>query len=154
VKYFKIGQDRRIPYGVMLTHLDRISGYSDSKKGSFSSLDYVIVSTIDSSPINFYPDILDRQIIMIKGAVKDVFDLFLPVLEYKHCCLVDRDNDRCDVYYIPTLEVLDVQEGVAQCRHIFYSFEKKEIEIIASLVVIEAILRRKPIGVRIIPELS
>jgi len=151
VKYFKIGQDRRIPYGVMLTHLDRIDGYSDTKKGNFSSLDYVIVSTINLSPINFYPDILDRQIIMVKGAVKDIFDIFLPELEYKHCCLVDNNYERYDVYYIPLLDVFNIQEGIAQGRHLFYSIEMKEIEVLASLEVIEAILRRKPMGVRIIP---
>jgi len=149
MKYYKLGQDRRIPYGVLLTKLNSIGGYYESKSGNLSSLDKAIVSFVNSSPVNFYPDILDRQIFMIKDTVKEVFDLFLPELDYKHCCLLDNPNDRYDVYYIPILDVLDMREGEAQGRHIFRIADAKEIEVAASLDVVEAVLRRDPVGIRV-----
>lgn len=151
MKYFKIGQDRRIPYGVLLTNLNNIGGYYESKKGELTPLDDVIVSFVNSSPINFYPDILDRQIFMIKDSVKEVFDLFMPELEYKHCCLLDNPNDRYGIYYIPMLDVLDIKDGITQSRNIFRIADTKEIEVSVSLDVIEALLRRKPTGIRTSP---
>lgn len=151
MKYFKLRQDNRIPYGVLLTGINKIGGYFESKKGDLSALDRAIASYVNSSPVNFYPDILDRQIYMIRGVVKEVFDLFLPDLEYKHCCLLDNPNNRYDIYYIPVLDVLELQEGAAQGRHIFRIAQAKEIEVAVSLDVVEAVLRRSPTGIRISP---
>ena len=100
MRYFRLEQDKRIPYGVTLNKLADIGGYYESKGGDLSGLDRVIVSYVNSSPINFYPDILDRQIFMIKGAVKEVFDVFLPELEYKHCVFLDNPYDRYEEYFI------------------------------------------------------
>lgn len=151
MKYFKLGQDRRIPYSVLLTDLNKIGGYYESKGGNLSSLDRAFASFVNSSLINFYPDILDRQIYMIKDTVKEVFDLFLPELEYKHCCLLDNPNDRYDIYYIPVLEVMDMRQGAAEGKYIFRISDTKEIEVAASLEVVEAVLRRKPTGIKINP---
>ena len=149
MKFFKLSQDRRIPYAVMLDGVDNIAGYYDSKSGYLSDLPDQIISQVPHSPLNHYPDILDRQIFMIKGAVKEVFDLFLPGLEYKHCCLLDNTADHNEVYYIPILTVAEANEGQAQGNHIFRIANTKEIEFAASLAVIEAILRRKPEGVMV-----
>ena len=151
MKYFKLSQDKRIPYSVLLTNTTRIGGYNESKDGYLSDLDRVIASAVNSSPINFYPDILDRQLYMIKGAVKEVFDLFLPEIRYKHCVMIDKPEKRCERYYIPLLDVFDLSEGCAHGNHIFRmrNTEGAKIEIVASLEVVEAILRRKPEGVRV-----
>ena len=149
MKYYKLGQDQRIPYGVLLTNINAIDGYYESKNGNLSALERVIASYVNSSPVNFYPDILDRQIFMIKGAVKEVFDLFLSDIQYKHCILIDRPEKRHEQYYIPILDVCSVNEGSGQGKHIFRISDTKEIEVAASLEAIEAILRRKPTGVRI-----
>ena len=53
---------------------------------------------------------------MIKDTVKDAFDLFLPGLEYKYCIMLDSPQERYEQYFIPVLEVLDMQEGVARGR--------------------------------------
>jgi len=149
MRYFKLGQDRRIPHSVLLTNTNRIGGYEESKGGHLSDLDRVIASTVNSSPINFYPDILDRQLYMVKGAVKEVFDLFLPEIRYKHCVLLDKPEKKHERYYIPMLDVFEVNAGRARGLHIFRIKNTKEIEVAASLEVVEAILRRNPIGVRI-----
>jgi len=147
--YYKLGQDQRIPYSVLLTELSKIGGYFDSESGDLSTLDKVIVSVVSSSPINFYPDILDRQIFMIKGAVKEVFDMFLPELAYKHCVLLDKPEKRSEQYFIPVLDMFDMQGGLQRGKHIFRIADSKEKEVAASLEAVEAILRRAPEGVRI-----
>jgi len=149
MKYYKLEQDRRIPNSVLLADLSGAGGYYNSKGTDLSGLGRAIVSSVISSTRNFYPDILDRHIFMVKGAVKEVFDLFLPELDYKHCCLLDKPNDRYDMYYIPMLDVVDMQEGAAQGRHVFRIAKKNEIMFVASLEVVEAVLRRKPAGIRI-----
>jgi len=35
---------------------------------------------------------------MVKGAVKEVFDLFLSDLAYKHCCMLEMGTDQYDIY--------------------------------------------------------
>jgi len=151
MKYFKLGQDQRIPYSVLLTGLNKINGYFDAKDGNLSALDNAITSFVNSSPVNFYPDILDRQIFMIKDSVKEVFDLFLHELEYKHCVLLDNPEKRYTQYFIPVLYDLNIEDGVKQGRYIFRIANTKEIEVAASLEVVEAVLRRKPAGIRISP---
>ena len=76
--YFKLGQDRRRPYAVLMTGLGKIGGYHAAKAGDLDALQSPVAAFVDPSQFNFYPDILDRQIYMVKGAVKDVFDLFMP----------------------------------------------------------------------------
>jgi len=98
VKYFKLSQDRRIPYSVLIGDTSRIDGYYESKAGDLSGLPNVIVSYVNPSAANFFPDISDRQIYMVKGAVKEVFDLFLSDLAYKHCCMLEMGTDQYDIY--------------------------------------------------------
>jgi uncharacterized protein YqfB (UPF0267 family) len=94
-EYYKLGQDRRIPYAVVLNKLDRIGGYRESLKGDLSSLDKIIVSPVYSSQVNFYPDILDRQLFMIKDSVKDVFEItgFLNLMVEEEKFVVIRKTD-------------------------------------------------------------
>jgi hypothetical protein len=149
-RYFKLEQDKRIPYGVLLSKTNDIGGYHKAMGGDLAALDDVVVSFVrNSSSINFYPDILDRQLFMVKGSVKEVFDLFLPELEYKHCIVLDNPYDRYEQYFIPMLDVLDLEKGMAWDNHIFFIAEKKEAEAVVSLDVAEATLRRKPEVVRI-----
>ena len=152
MRYFKLGQDQRIPYAVLLTGINTIGGYFESKGGDLSKLDDVIVSFVHSSPVNFYPDILDRQLFMIKGAVKEVFDLFSPELEYKRCFMIDPYYNTCERYYIPILGVVDclsVRYDNRKDRHIFRIANAKETTVVAALDVIEALLRRNAEGIRI-----
>jgi len=149
MRYFKLEQDKRIPYSVVLTGLNRIGGYFESKGGDLSDLDRIIVSLINSSPVNFYPDILDRQLFIVKGSVKDVFDLFLPDLKYKRCLLLDRPLRKLTSYHIPILDVIEFEQGADEKRHLFRVPDRKESRVIASLDFVEVLLRRNPKGVRI-----
>ena len=151
VRYFKLGQDKRIPHGVLIQKTEGIGGYNEARKGDILLLDDIIFSMLDPSPLNFYPDILDRQILMIKGAVKEVFDLFLPGVTYKHCDMIDKENRRYEQYYIPALDILSTQEATEQGSHIFRRADVKDAHLIVSLEAIEAVLRRQPIGVSVEP---
>ena len=151
MKYFKLGQDRRIPYGALLPEPNGIAGYYEAKKGNLSALDDVISSFVNSSPVNYYPDILDRQLFMVKGVIKEVFDLFLPNMEYKRCLTMDDPLKRYEQYFIPGLEILDLHTGSAHKKHIFRLADTDGLEVAASLEAVEAMLRRKPTGVRISP---
>jgi len=148
MKYFKICQEKRGSYGILLKDLNSIGGYKESQKGDMSKLDNSMVLLIDPGSADFYADILDRQLFMIKNAVKEVFDLFLPELEYKHCCLIDSASEKYEQYHIPVLEVLDTQTASTENKHIFRLIDTKETAVMASLEVVEALLRRNPVGVR------
>ena len=147
MEYFKIGQDRRLPYSVM-PEMSGAGGFKESKSGDISQLDDITVLQTDSGQENFYPDILDRQIFMIKGVVKDVFEMFLPGMTYKHCYL--NEENKCEQYIIPELDILDIQTGVDEGLYIFRRADTKDIEVIISLEAAEAVLRRKPAGIRIV----
>ena len=150
MRYFKLGQDTRMPNGVLLTDINSIHGYFEYRKCNAFALESFFVSIVHSSPVNYYPDILDRQIFMVKGAVKDVMNVLVPDMEYKHCCLVDDANDVFERYHVPMLPTMDVQEGVADALPIFRVADESKLDVLASLEFVEALLRRKPKGCRMV----
>lgn len=166
--YFRLMQEDRIPYGVLLTQLDQIGGYRAAVTGSLRELDRVIVSTVNPSKLNFYPDVLDRQLFLIKGDVKKVFDLFLREVEYKFCCLLDDETAQHEYYYIPLLDLVPclsekstsnptgskvskvvLEEQLIKGKHIFRVSNTKDTVVVVSLAAAEALLRKKPIGIRL-----
>ena len=151
MKYFKLSQDKRIPHGVNPTELHRMAGYHKFRSGDLSGLDDTITLTVTSNQVNYYPDILDQQLFMVRGAVKQVFDLFLPGNQYQTCFLLDHDFDRFEYYHIPVLEIIDIPEGITRNQPIFRIAGAEEIAVAASIEVVEAVLRRRPSGVRISP---
>jgi len=147
VRYFKLRQDERLPNSVRLT-----GDYHEARNGDLSNVDSVIVSLVNSSPLNFYPDIISGQLFMVKGAVKQVFDMFLPKMQYKHCVMIDEPENKYEQYYIPVLDVFDVSEvskAVASGRQIFRVISPRERAVVASLAAVEAVLRRSPAGIKI-----
>jgi len=149
MKYFNICQDVRIPYSVLMTNLNAIAGYYEYKRGNASALDDSFVSFVTSSPVNFYPDILDRQIFMVKDVVKDVIEMFMPDMVYKSCCLIDERNNKYEQYHIPMLDTVGMQHGMEWGYYIFRNKDLNNVEVFASLEIVEALLRRKPKGCRI-----
>jgi len=151
MRYFNICQDKRIPYGVLLLGLNSIGGYYEYKKGNISALEDSFVSSVNSSPVNFYPDILDRQIFMVKGAVKETIDIFIPDIRYKHCCLIDEQNSNYEQYYIPMFDIAEMHTGIQSRLYMFCREDSGDIEVLASLEFVEALFRRTPTGCRVIP---
>jgi len=147
--YFNLCQDTRIPNGVLLTDINKIHGYFEYKNCNASELDGFFVSMVNPSPVNFYPDILDRQIFMVKDSIKDVIDLFIPDMDYKHCCLIDDPNNSFVQYYIPMLDITDEEVGIESNLPIFRVADNNKLVIVASLDFVEAVLRRQPVGCRI-----
>lgn len=153
MRYFRISQDRDVPGSVRLSGVNNIGGYHEARGGDLSKLDRAIASLVDYNALNSCPDILDHDLFMVKGAVKQVFDMFLPRVQYKHCVMAERDGKRHEQYYIPLFDVLDeseAQEAMTQNRPIFCFFKgSREIWVVASVEVIEAVLRRNPAGIKI-----
>ena len=153
MRYFRISQNQDIPGSVSLREVNNIGGYHEARGGDLSKLDSAIVSLVDYIALDSCPDIHDRDIFMVKGAVKQTFDMFLPQIQYKHLVITERDGKRYEQYYIPLLDVLDkseIQEAMIQDRPIFCFLKgSKEVWVVVSLEVIEAVLRRNPMGIRI-----
>jgi hypothetical protein len=137
-----------------MTNLNAITGYYEYKRGNASALDDSFVSFVTSSPVNFYPDILDRQLFMVKDVVKDVIDMFMPDMVYKNCCLIDERNNKYEQYHIPMLDTVGMQQGMEWGHYVFRNKDSDNIEILASLELVEALLRRKPTGCRIQKQVS
>lgn len=152
MRYFKLSQDRDIPGGVSLSGVNSIGGYHEARSGDLSMLDNAFVSHVDYNSLNSCPDILDLDLFMVKGAVKQVFDMYIPKSQYKHCILTERDGKKHEQYFIPLLDLVDVGEGLeaaAQDKQIFRIISSNERMVVVSLEVIEAVLRRSPMGVRV-----
>jgi len=149
--YFKLGQDRQRPHSVMINTKYPIRGFREARDGDLSALDNVLAPFVHTSPINYYPDILDFEFYMIKGAIKDVFELFYPNMELKHCVLIDKPEKKYTQYFIPHLDLFDFELGIKFGSHIFRLKNARQIEVAVSLDVVEAILRRKPNGIMIEP---
>jgi len=150
--YFKISQDLDASGSIRLTGENNIGGYHEARSGDLTRLDNAIVSLVDYNSLKNCPDILDRQLYMVRGAVKQVFDIFMPSIEYKHCVFTERDGESHEQYYIPMLEVLNVNEALQameQHRPFFRVVVSRERVVVVSLEVVEAMLRRNPVGIKI-----
>lgn len=86
---------------------------------------------------------------MVKDVVRDVIEMFMPDMVYKSCCLIDERNNKYEQYHIPMLDTVDMLGGMEWGYYIFRNRDSDNIEILASLELVEALLRRKFIGCKI-----
>lgn len=165
--YFRLGQDRRIPYSVLLQGTPDIPNIQNAMHGDIVGLEEMTIVTVSSSTFNAYPNILDRQLFLVKEEIKEVFTYFAPQMQYRSFCLLDTENAVFNYYFAPDIELVycfdesstyNLNKSVIQKvvlkkeqvkdRDIFRLKEVNDCVVIVSLPVAESLMRRKIEGLR------
>ena len=75
MEYFRLEQDKRVPYGVLMQGLSKMENIQEALKGNIIPLKRMNVVFVPPSRFNWYPDVLDRQLFLVQENVKEAFDL-------------------------------------------------------------------------------
>ena len=160
MEYFRLRQDPRVPNCAVM-QLKNIRNYREAVRGNVTALPRMSATYVNSSKINVYPDLLDRQLFMVKDNLLEVFMQFVQKIEIRDICLLDNLLDVQEIYHIPNLEIVDCiaessEQGViildsdaVEDRDLFRAASKSDgpAVVIVSLLLAESILRRSPTGV-------
>lgn len=168
MEYFRLQQDRRVPYAVFMQGLNGIPNAREAMNGNLTPLAFMNPIRVNSSKFNWYPDVLDQQIFMVKERIQKVFELFLPEMDSRNFCLLDSLNGRYEYYAAPCLDMVDCLSDKSKCnldksvvskivlnlqkvgqRHIFRIANVNTSIVIISLEAAECILRTRPEGIEI-----
>lgn len=114
-------------------------------------------------------DILDRSLFMVSKKIKEVFDLFLPYIDYREICVADTKQRCSHYYYTPSFHFSDLKNEMINSSS---SHNERTIKVFAnqnltdeiikvrgtsgtfilvSLMIAEAMLRMDAKNVRLIP---
>lgn len=169
MKYFRLTQDHRIPYGIMIQNFRGFPNIQEAINGNIIPLKFMSVGFVKPSQYNWYPEVLDSQrVFMVQEDVKKVFSLYLPDAEYRHFCILDKANMVYKYYYVPQLDLIDCLSNESKSnldKSVFDKIVLKKEEIVSrdifrvsninttmvivSLAVAESLLRRDVFGIRL-----
>lgn len=170
--YFRLRQDPRRPYGILLKGLIQMSNGIQAAHGDVGGLDKMTVAFVSTgSKLNWYPDVFDKQIFMVRKHIKKSFDLVAPKMEYRYFCVLDNDNDRHEYYYAPVLPQVSCYSKASEAnldtsvvRHlalrkgeippfmdIFRVSGVKDKVVVVSLAMAECLMRRRTDGILLSP---
>lgn len=168
VKYFWIKQDRRENTGVYIPSLNEIFSIQDLAIQNYSKVKRSIVIKVKPSKYNYYPDVLDQQLFLVKKWIRDLFLVYEPELIFHTFYLMDSAHRVLEPYYLPEISKIDCYhpESVANLDrssisklHIYSKgIQDKDLFQVAniranipviSVSLAESILRRNPKGVQV-----
>ena len=162
-EYFVLKQDLYYRTGIQAPIR---SYYEYSKKvqqGDYTGLEIPEVIVVEPGEFNLYPEILSRQVFMVKQSILDVILLFNKNMKYSMKYVMDRKYKKMHPYFIPFLQTVDCLSTKAEIAsggklskavlnakkiqketHIFQLDKLQKNTIVVSTALLEAILRRKP----------
>ena len=167
VRYFRLRQDERNESGLIMVGSSEKRGVREAGLGNMSLLEDLTVIKAYTFKGRLFKELLHRQVFMFKSGIKEVFDLYLPELEYRSFCIIDLDDEKIlEYYHAPILKVaatlspkserpslasgkLYLDKKLVQELDGLDIFRMAEPEkcIIVSLPVAESLLRRKLPGI-------
>jgi hypothetical protein len=169
MEYFRLEQDKRLSNAVTIANFNSIIGRYEVLHGDYSKIDNVVVTFASKNEYNWFPDVMDKQLLLISESMKDVFDLYLGKFLHKLFCILDNDKRTHAYYYLPIFPFIDclsfTESKYAPDKTLFHEIALEEEKIpntpiflvdkvltqmlIVNLEVAESILRRKMKGIRL-----
>lgn len=168
--HYRIFQDRRIPNAVSLPGLHTIIPVYKQRDHDYSSLKRSVIIKVLPSKFNYYPDILDQQLFLVKDWLKKVILSYQPTTKFHTFYVMDNVNRKLYPYYLPELPALDcfsqkseANVNISRITTLFIRREQKGINdygifrvdnvlchtVLVSTALAESILRRNPDGLRV-----
>jgi len=166
MRYFRLQLDQYEKSGLVIHGLPNKKGGREALDGDLSNLDLLTVISAHSQNGKIYPELLVSPVLMFKETIKEVFDLYIPDLEYKNFCLLDEYNKEHVYYTAPALKAANVISDKSERINLSDGkilLDKKALEelhgleifrlgeirdfVIVALPVAESLLRRKIPGI-------
>lgn len=161
-EYFLLKQDLYYGTGTQCPLASYYEYSREVQKGDYSGLDNFKVTTVRPGEFNEYPDIISRQVFMVRQKILDAILLFDKSINYGTRYLMDMEYKVMHPYFIPHLQPIDCLSSKAEISHgslkkavlstakikeethIFQIGNLDDNTVVVSTALLEAILRRKP----------
>ena len=98
------------------------------------------------------PDIFTAPFFMVKRKLFKVIMMYMPEIKIKYMSLVDSVKEECETYVVPILDVVEgktIEETDFSEKMLFYVSGGSERYVVARLDLLESLLRRNAIGLKI-----
>lgn len=167
MRYFELAADRDLSNPVQVRRLDTQIYKNGISKEEFDAIRHLQVAYFSHSPQTEICDVLWEPAFMVSDALRRVFLLYEPDMEFRGVQLFadDLEDETAPLYWIPYIEpvsclggesrkypngmleklVLD-REAPAGSRHIFRVADILEYKVIISLPAAESMIRRQMTG--------
>ncbi|KHD14116.1 imm11 family protein [Clostridium butyricum] len=168
MEYFLLKQDRRYTDVPRITNFFQIIDTQNITPLKADRIEDNISFFIKSSKDTVYLDILDVQTFLVSEITKRVMEKYNRNIIFKRTALIDRNNQKQKIYYIPIfeefetlhkdskfnwnksgLEKIVLDKDKIKDKKIFKVKESSERVIVIRLDVAESLLRRKLKGISI-----
>lgn len=107
MKYYFIMEDKKMIDTPEIMNWYQKLNVEDIKMGTYHKIPNRLVLQIKSNSNIFFPEVLFYPCFMIGKKIKDILKLYEPTMRYKEVILLDVQNEKSSVYYIPYLEEID-----------------------------------------------
>ncbi|MCM1425636.1 MAG: hypothetical protein NC118_03445 [Eubacterium sp.] len=151
MKYYIIETDKKNP-------LPDISGIFSQIPIRYLTLEYehkledYYVLEMKTGDETLLPDIFTSPFLMVKRDIFKVIMMYMPEIKIKYMSLVDSEKKQCETYVVPILDIVEgktIEETDFSKKMLFYVSGVSERFVVARLDLLESILRRNAIGLKI-----
>jgi hypothetical protein len=168
MEYFRLMQDKRY-HGAVRFDIFSLFMSIGPLSDNYHKLDPLTTRQIKIDRYSFFPDVLDMQLYLVSDVMFELLSRFMPHLDYRIFCLMDKKREIYHYYYayvfIPldcfsgkseanrdrsVIDKLVLRKDVIQGQDIFKVDDVKCHVLVVSLPVAEAILRRSFKGIRLV----
>ena len=166
MEYFLLKQDERYTYIPELKELYKKLNIKDINLLNQHKIDDIIIFYIKSEKNTEFLDVLNRQLFLISEKMKDILEKYKANIVFKMFPLIDYDNSKQEIYYLPIFEEIEALSEDAELnlnktvvkklilnkekirdKKIFKIKESSKTLVIVRLEVAESILRRDLKGI-------
>ena len=164
--YFLLKQDERYTYIPELKELYKKLNIKDINLLNQHKIDDIMIFYIKSDAQVEFLDVLSRQLFLISEKMKDILEKYKANIVFKMFPLIDYDNSKQEIYYLPIFEEIEALSEDAELnlnktvvkklilnkekikdKKIFKIKESSKTLVVVRLDVAESLLRRDFIGI-------
>ncbi len=165
MRYFFIKQDAKLVHGPQIVNWYQKINVEDIQPGTYYKIPNRVVLPVRGDKDTIFPEVLFHPFFMISKKIKDVLKLYEPALKYKEIVLLDGQNNKAEVYFLPFLEEIDcivkektvygqfhasiekgaISKAAVGENSIFFIRHNNDKYIIVRLDLLESMLRRDAI---------
>ena len=107
MKYFFITQDIKLTDAPQIVNWYQKLNVEEIGMGTYHKIPNRIVLQLKENKDVYFPEIVFHPCFMVSKKLKKIMQLYEPTLLYKEIILLDTQNEKTSLYYIPYLEEID-----------------------------------------------
>lgn len=107
MKYYFIAQDEKLADAPQVINWYQKLNVEDVQMGTYHRIKNRTVLEVKANKELYFPEVLFHPCFMVSKKIKEILKSYEPNLHYKEIILLDMQNGKTSVYYIPYLEEID-----------------------------------------------